>query len=110
LEASRPGTTLSATQFLFRAEDGEIGFYNETLWDDATRDVLRPGDEGHAWLAERYLIDIDETQGLVAEKRKILASADAQEKVKLQASYDEMFHYDWREPQSVQRASCSDQK
>jgi hypothetical protein len=67
-----------------------------------TQDVLRPGDEGHARLAERYLIDIDETQDLVAEKKKILASADAQEKVKLQASYDKMVHYDWHEPQFSQ--------
>jgi hypothetical protein len=66
-----------------RTEDGEIDFYNETLWDDVTQDVLRPSDEGHVRLAERYLIDIDEIQG-VAEQKKILASTDAQEKVKLQ--------------------------
>jgi hypothetical protein len=102
LKASRPGTTLRATQFLFRTEDEEIDFYNETLWDDVTQDVLRPGDEGHVQLAERYLIDIDEIQGVVTEQKKILASTDAQEKVKLQASYDEMFHYDWHEPQFSQ--------
>jgi hypothetical protein len=39
---------------------------------------------------------------LLLKRKKILASTDAQEKVKLQASYDEMFHHYWHEPQFSQ--------
>ena len=41
----------------------------------------RPPLEGYVRLAKRYLMKIDEIQGLVAEKRKILASTDAQGKI-----------------------------
>ena len=89
---------LAIPQFLFRTVDGEIDFHKESTRDDVTQDVLRPGDEGHVRLAERYLIKICGIQDLVAEKKKILASTDAEEKIELQASYDEMFHYHWHEP------------
>lgn len=89
-------------QFLFRTADGEIDFYNETTRDDVTQDILRPGDEYHVRLAEHYLIEICEIQGLATEKKKILASTDVEEKVKLQASYDEMFYQYWHGPQFSQ--------
>ena len=83
---------LAIPQFLFRTADREIAFHKETTWDDVTQDVLRLGDEGHVRLAERYLTKSVRYKVLLL-KRKVLASTDTEEKIKLQASYDEMFYY-----------------
>jgi hypothetical protein len=89
-------------QFLARKEDGEIDIYMEGMWDNETGGLLYPGDEGHIRLSERPLIEMYEMKDLLAEKRRILASVKAEEKDRLQKSYNKKFHYHWHEPHSDQ--------
>jgi hypothetical protein len=89
-------------QFLARTDGGEIDTFEEIMWDDATGNVLSPGDEGYVRLAERNLIEGDAIQDLLAEKKKILASVKAEEKQRFQTSYDAKFHHYWHAPHSDQ--------
>lgn len=85
-------------QFLARTMDGEVDTYQERMWDDATGNDLWPGDEGYIRRAERNLIEDGAIQDLLDEKRKILASVEAEEKQRFQNSYDAKFHHYWHEP------------